>query len=252
MRSLLRNAARGAGISGGWAELSSMVVNAANARRTTQPSHRPVVWSHIDPPGERRVRPSPHNAAGGPWATRIPQRVGSQLCRIGRCRRKKGYARHPEIRPQVRNLRKFPQIFRLGCPEWAKNDVRAASSIGHFKRRILGPPPPFPPRHLPKESKSGGISRRASWMDLLAGEPYASPPSLCCALLFLFRFPDSPSISALLLLIDRSRIVPPNVISSLDRFAFASFQNAWIFAFISSPLHLLGRAFLRFAYAQPF
>ena len=76
MQSLLGDAARGAGISGGGAALASMVVNAVTALRTPNPPSAPSSGCPIEPPGERRMRPRHITKRADPWATRIPHRGG--------------------------------------------------------------------------------------------------------------------------------------------------------------------------------
>ena len=57
-------------------------------------------------------------------------------------------------------MRKLPQIFRLGCPELAKNGVRTSSAIGRFKRReqALDPPPHFALEICPKSQKAAELA----------------------------------------------------------------------------------------------
>ena len=161
MQSVLRNAARVAGISGGGAAISARVVNEVTAHRAPQPSHRPVVWRLIDPPGERRMRPSADNEAGGPLGDTYTASWGSEIFRIRRLRRK-GALSAPRNPAESAEFSGISANSPIGMSGMVENDVRASAAIGHFKRRKQAFRPPIFPRNLPKKSKSGGIAQRAS------------------------------------------------------------------------------------------
>ena len=117
------------------------------------------------------MRLSPHNEAGAPpWATRIPHLGGGgQVCRMRRFRRKKGFARRPEIRPKARNFRKFRKL-----PDRDVWDGHPRFAI--FKRRGLARKPPISPSKFPQKVKKRR-NEPTSIRDLAGTIPFTDSPS---------------------------------------------------------------------------
>ena len=82
---------------------------------------------------------------------------GGQISRIVRFRRKKGFARRPEIRPKVRNFREFPRIHRSECPEWSKMTYGLQPRLGILNVGNKPSAHPFFREICPKSQKAAEL-----------------------------------------------------------------------------------------------